>query len=116
MLLKCTCTYKCIRIETGVGHPGYLGLPGHVLSGSSRSVYPGICIRSCALIMASVTDQSDELSMLDGDYGSISSDSPQDVWSADCTIRSFRLFGAWIMHSPTPQKYVATITTSYHFI
>ena len=29
--------YTCIRIETGVGHPGHPGLPGHVMSGSSGS-------------------------------------------------------------------------------
>ena len=29
--------YICIRIETGVGHPGHPDLPGHVMSGSSGS-------------------------------------------------------------------------------
>ena len=27
----------CDRVETGSGHLGYRGQPGHVLSGSSRS-------------------------------------------------------------------------------
>ena len=34
------------RVETGSGHPGYLGQPGHVLPGSSGSdlvyKYPGL--------------------------------------------------------------------------
>ena len=68
--------YVCIRIETGLGHPG------QILSRSTRSdllykisVWLGFCIRSYLLIMASGIDQSDGLSMLDDDDGSIS---PQD--------------------------------------
>ena len=55
--------------------------------------------------MASVPDQSNELSLHDGDDGSISLDSPKDIGMIDCTIRIFWLFDAWIMHSHTPQKY-----------
>ena len=45
--------------------------------------YPGLtptfCSGSCASIMASAPDQSNELRMLDGNDASISSDSPQDT-------------------------------------
>ena len=45
--------------------------------------YPGLtpifCSGSRALIMASAPDQSNELSVLDGNDGGISSDSPQDI-------------------------------------
>ena len=30
---KGECVYIKARFETGLGHPGYLGQPGHVLSG-----------------------------------------------------------------------------------
>ena len=51
--------------------------------------------------MVSGADQSNELSMLDNDDGSISTDSPQGI---NCTIRVFQSFSAWIVHSSTPQK------------
>ena len=37
------------------------------------------CIGSCTLIMVSGLDQSNELSVLDGNDGSLSLDSPQDI-------------------------------------
>ena len=50
--------------------------------------------------------------MLDGDDGSVSPDSPGN----DCTIRVFQLFSAWIMHSCTPQNYIAAlIIFKYYF-
>ena len=43
--------------------------------------WPGFCIGSSALIIASGPDQSnDELSMPDSDDGSVSPDSSQDSW------------------------------------
>ena len=39
--------------------------------------------------MASGPDQGNELSVLDGDDGSVSPDSPQDFGGIDCTIRVF---------------------------
>ena len=34
-------------------------------------------------------DQSNKLSMFDGDDGTISPDLLQDIWRVDCTIRAF---------------------------
>ena len=65
--------------------------------------------------MASSPDQGNELSVLDGDDGSISPDSPQDFGRIDCTIRVFRSFAAWITHSPTPKKHGATISIFISF-
>ena len=56
--------------------------------------------------MASGPDQSSELSVLDNDDGRVSTDSPQDIWEINCTIRAFWSFAAWIMHSHTTPKYV----------
>ena len=39
--------------------------------------------------MVSGSDQSNELSVLDGDDGSISPDCPQDIWRIDCIIEVF---------------------------
>ena len=69
-----------LRVETGLDHAGYPGQAGHILSRSSGSdlVYklsvsdPDFYIESRALIMVPGPDQSNELSMLDGDDGSIS--------------------------------------------
>ena len=58
-------------------------------------------------------DQSNELSMLDDDDGNISPDSPQGI---NYTIRVFRSFSAWIVHSSTPQKYKTAITQYFHII
>ena len=49
----------------------------------------GFCIGLHALIIVSGPDQSNELSMFDGDDGIISPDSLQDIWRVDCTIRAF---------------------------
>ena len=42
--------------------------------------------------MVSSPDQRNELSMFEGDDGSVSPDS-QDIRGIDCTIREFRSFG-----------------------
>ena len=57
---------------------------------------------TCIIIMASDPNQSNELSMLDGDDGSV--------------LPDFQLFSTWIMHCRTPQKHRATITifTSFY--
>ena len=51
-------------------------------------------------IMAFGADQSNELSVLDGDDGRVSPDSLLKMFGRiDCTIRVFRSFDAWVMHS-----------------
>ena len=50
-------------------------------------------MQTCRVFAQTVTivsgpDQSEELSMLDGD-GIISPDSLQDIWRVDCTIREY---------------------------
>ena len=61
------------RVETRSGHLDY------VLSGSSGSdlhlhykIASRFCIGSCVLTMTYDSDQSDELSMLNGDDGTVS--------------------------------------------
>ena len=72
------------RIETRLGHPSY---PEHFLSGpscfdpvnkisSSDLDSAGLYV----LIVASGSDQSNELRILDGDDGSVSPDSPEHIW------------------------------------
>ena len=103
------------RVETRFGYPGY---PDHNLSRSSgsRPLYKisGSDPESAhRLIKASSPDQNDELSMLDGDYGNISSRYFKQITTdccvrwVDCTIRVLWSFGAWIMQSYTPWKYGA---------
>ena len=66
----------------GSDHPGYPGQPGDVLSRLNEfdlvykicCVQPRFFIGLCVLVMVSGPDQSSELSMLDGDNGSISPD------------------------------------------
>ena len=58
--------------------------------------------------MTSGHDQSNELNVLDGDDGSVLPDYLDGLIIA--TIKVFWLFGAWIMHGHTPQKYRAAIT------
>ena len=52
--------------------------------------------------MVSGPDKSNELSVLTNNNESIATDSPQDIWRIDCTIRVFKLFSAWITHGHTP--------------
>ena len=58
------------------------------------------CIGSCALIMVSSHDQSNELNVFEGSDRRVS---PQDILRVNCTIRVLQLFGAWIMHNCIPQ-------------
>ena len=62
----------CCRVETGSGHLGY---PGHILSRSSRShlfyIILGL-IQILHWITCICPCQGDELSILEGDSGSIS--------------------------------------------
>ena len=71
-----------VRVETQSGHPGHPGQLGHVLSRSSGSnlVYKlsSFNLGSHVYIMVS-GHQSKELSVVEGDGGSISPDSPQYI-------------------------------------
>ena len=61
--------------------------------------------------MASVSDQSNELSVLDGDDGSVSPDFLYHILKGlTGQLEYFQLFSTWIMHICTPQKHRATIT------
>ena len=85
-----TCTYICmyasglkagrliwvIQIYRVTFCPGQVGLTRFI----NIWVGPRFCTGSHVLIMASGPDQSYKLSMLDGDDGNVSPDSPQDVW------------------------------------
>ena len=69
----------CPVTKAGLDHD-HLGQSGQVLSRSNGAdqlckisgFWPGFCIGSCALIVASGSDQSDEISILDSNDGSIS--------------------------------------------
>ena len=71
-------------VEIGSGHPDSLG---HICLDQAGLIcfikYLGLTW-ILYWIMASGIDQSDKLSVLDGDDGSVSPDSPQCI---DCTIR-----------------------------
>ena len=54
--------------------------------------------------MLSGPDQSNESSLLNGDDESLSAQILKIFGRIDCTIRVYLLFGAWIMHSYTPQS------------
>ena len=109
-----------IRVETGSGHLGQLG---HILSGSSGSdpvyknlipmVWPRFYIKSCAVIMVSIPDQNNEMTVMMEEYLLIFL---RIFWGIVCTIRVFRSFSAWIMQSHTPQKHRAPLPFSHHFI
>ena len=60
--------------------------------------------------MAFNPEQSNKISMLDNDDGSVSPDFSQDIWRFDCVIRILLLSNAWIMSSLINQKYRAAIT------
>ena len=74
--LKAGRLIRVIRIYRVTFCPGQVGLTWFI----NIWVGPRFCIGLHVLIMASGPDQSYKLSMLDGDGGNVSPDSPQDVW------------------------------------
>ena len=66
-------------------------------------------------MMAFSSDKGNKLSVLDGDDGRASLDSPQDIWQIDCTIRVFRSLVAWITHSQNIEPMASYITILISF-
>ena len=60
-------------------------------------------------------DYNNELPMLNGDDGSITTDSPQDNLRDDCTIRVFRTFSVRMRHSCTPSSIRSFISFHIQF-
>ena len=96
---------KLGRVIQGMFYLGQVGLTRFIQ-------YRGLTwiLEWITCINIGVSDQNNELCMLDSDDGIMSPDFPQDVLENDCTIRIFQSCSAWIMQSHTPQKCRVAIT------
>ena len=75
--------YMCRKVKIGAGHPG------HVLTGSNRSI-PILHWITCINNGVRSWLKSNELSMLNSDDRSVS----PEIFNSDCTIRVFQTLGA----------------------